>query len=67
MKYWSMVVTTSKDFFHKAAIKKYGGPIYVNDLGGFFTKDCVKEIHETVFAKTFPPLPSKAWHSFNNW
>jgi hypothetical protein len=36
-------------------------------LGGFFTKDCVKEIHETVFAKTFPPLPSKAWHSFNNW
>lgn len=53
MKYWSCRVSRSSDPIYRQMIKKYGGPIYVNDMGGWFDTKAVRTIHKTVKARKF--------------
>lgn len=54
MKYWSYFGNQTNTTGNlRTMVDKYGA-IYINDKGGFFTPDCVREIHETVTQETFP-------------
>lgn len=54
MKYWAYIgnrYNTTGNL--RRMVDKYG-VIYVNDKGGFFTPNCIREIHATVTQETFP-------------
>lgn len=39
---------------HLEAVEKYG-EIYINRMGGWFTKSSIEKIHKTVTQEDFPP------------
>lgn len=54
MKYWSRYVNKYNATEQQARLVARHGCIYENDKGGYFTPNCVREVHKIVIAKNFP-------------
>lgn len=54
MKYWSYLGTLHNTVGNLNEMVKKHGNIYINDCGGFFTQNCVKEVHEVRTQNNWP-------------
>lgn len=54
MKYWSYLGDRHNTTGHLREMVEKHGNIYVNNKGGFFTQDCVKEVHAVLIQDEWP-------------
>jgi hypothetical protein len=54
LKYWSYLGTPDNTVGILASMVEKHGNIYVNDKDGWFTQNCVKEVHAVLIQENFP-------------